>query len=178
MRRSPFTVPSASGCAFAKTLVRNRKSGPRRSSAAAIVKFFIFDAGIKYLSASFSNMTLPELSETILIPTRPRRTSDESIRWRIFDWRSSSVCVLIGIGVGVGATAEVGFGTGLTCGVGDGATLVAEFAELSPAMPSETKAETRTSDRTRISRIFFIWIILCQMRCQSKRQHQPKSLLP
>lgn len=54
------------------------------------------------------------------MPTRPRRTSGDSIRLRIFDCNSASVCTGTGVGDGVGTGIGVARGDGLTIGFGVG----------------------------------------------------------
>src|SRR5690606_37691790 len=102
--------------------VIKRKSGESVSIAVATVKFFIFDAGIKYFSAFCSKMTFPVLSETALKPTVPRRTSGRETREAIFARSSASVAVFTagGVGEGVAATGSVtttrGRGSGVDAG--------------------------------------------------------------
>ena len=106
--RLPLTVPAESGADGAFTDVTKRKSGVSFSIAAATVKFFMFDAGIKYFSESLSKITLPVLSETILMPTRPRLTSGANNRCLIFVCSDSIVWTDAGVGAGVGVGVEVG----------------------------------------------------------------------
>ena len=87
----------------------NLKSGPRRSKAAATVKFFMFEAGMKYFSESFSKTSLPLASDTIFIPTRARKASEANKRERIAPCRDAK---LARAGVGLGVAGGVGEGVG------------------------------------------------------------------
>src|SRR5690349_19076459 len=83
----------------------------------------MLEAGMKYFSAFSSKTTFPVLSETILIPTCPRRNSGRCRRARISACRSSSVrvaaVVVLAMGVGVGGGDDAGrmicVGVGVGC---------------------------------------------------------------
>ena len=115
--KSPFIVPLASGCELAKTLVIKRKFGESFSIAAATVKLFMFEAGIKYFSASLSNTTFSESSAAILTPILPRRRSGcRSVR-RIFACRSKIVSAPVAEGFAAGLTLHAA--PGGHCSVGE-----------------------------------------------------------
>src|SRR5262249_16566888 len=86
--KSPERRPYLSSDPLLSIVVRNLYSGPISARAAAVVNNFVFDAGVKSLSALSANRALPLLTDAMSIPQNRRARSG----WE----RMVSICFLSG----------------------------------------------------------------------------------
>src|SRR3982751_1731525 len=85
----PFTVPSAPSAPSRSTSVEKLCSGPNRSSATAVEKSFIVDAGCIISPAFCAKSVSPRVSEVIITPNFPLRTRVAIIPARSL-WRAAA----------------------------------------------------------------------------------------